>query len=282
MPYLKCFSHVRLDGVWRLAQGSGSWVILIALLLAMQHLSAGADLSVGQQASPQSVAFGRYIGSLQHGSPFTESVPTAVVIEASIPALYKESVLLAVKQTRNNEPGEILILGMDGDGAVAEEVIARYLTIEEQMERLPRSSTLIAPENYKFQFRGQVKTGNGSAHVYDITPRKRRPGLFKGQIWIDAVTGAELLVSGHLADAPLTSGSITFVREITLAASGYTRVTHLTFAVPLLGRSELIVTERPLPSTFDVPTLQGSPQRGPTLFNMPSSQGALGRPTPVY
>ena len=158
---------------------------------------------------------------------------------------------------------------MGGDGAVAEEVIARYFTIEEQMENLPRSSTLITPENYRFQFRGQVKTGNGSAYVYDITPKKRRPGLFKGQIWIDAVTGAELLVSGHLTDTPSPTGSITFVRETNLDASGYTRVTHLTFAVPLLGRSELIVTERPLPSTFDVPTLQGSPQHRSTLFNLP-------------
>jgi len=270
-----------LNRAWGLAQGFGSWGSLIAVLFVIQQPSAAGDL-IGQQTPPPSVAFGRYVASLEHGSPFAESGPIAVLIEASIPALYKESVLLAVRQTGNNERSEFLILGMDGDGAVAEEVIARYFTIEEQTENLARSSTLITPENYKFQFRGQVNRGNGSAYVYDIAPRKRRPGLFKGQIWIDAATGAELLVSGRLTDTPSASSSITFVREITLDASGYTRVTHLTFAVPLLGRSELIVTERPLPSTFDVPTLQGSPQRGPTLFNMPSSQGALGRPTPVY
>jgi hypothetical protein len=73
-----------------------------------------------------------------------------------------------------------------------------------------------------------------------------------------------------------STSSITFVREINLDASGYTRVTHLTFAVPLLGRSELIVTEHPLTSTVDVPTLQGAPQHRSNLFNLPSSQGALG------
>ena len=242
----------------------------MAVLFVVPQLSAAGDLSSRQQTSPQSVAFGRYLASIEHGSPFAESGPMAVLIEASAPALYKESVLLAVRQTGNNERSEFQIVGMGGDGAVAEEVIARYFTIEEQMENLPRSSTLITPENYRFQFRGQVKTGNGSAYVYDITPRKRRPGLFKGQIWIDAGTGAELLVSGRFTDAPSRTDSITFVRETKLDASGYVRVTHLSFAVPLLGRSELIVAERPLPSTFDAPSLQGSPQHGSTLFNLRS------------
>ncbi len=282
MLSLKYFSQMRLVRAWGFTQRFGSWGSLVAVLFAIQKLSAGGDLLIKQQVSPQNVAFGRYIASLQHGGPFAESGPMAVLIEASVPALYKESVLLAVRQTGNNERSEFQIVGMGGDGTVADEVIARYFTIEEQMENLPRSSTLITPENYRFQLRGQVKTGNGSAYVYNITPKKRRPGLLKGQIWIDALTGAELLVSGHLADAPLTSSSLTFVREITLDESGYTRVTHLTFDVPLLGRSELIVTERPVPSTSEVPTLHGSPQHGSTLFNLRGSQGALGLPAWVH
>jgi hypothetical protein len=273
MLSLKCFSQVRKGRAWGLNLGFGFWASLIAVLFVVPQLSAGGDLFVRQQASPQGVALGQYLASLEHGSSLAESRPMAILIEASVPALYKESVVLAVRQTGNNERSEFQIVGMGGDGAVAEEVIARYFAIEEQMDHLPGSSTLITPENYKFQFRGEVKTGNGSAYVYDLTPRKRHPGLFKGQIWIDAATGSELLVSGHLTGAPSTGSSITFVREMTLEASGYTRVTHLTFDVPLLGRSELNVTERPLRGALDVPTLQGSPQRGSTLF---------GSPAPVY
>ena len=104
---------------------------------------------------------------------------------------------------------------MGGDGAVVEEVIARYFAIQEQMENLPRSSILITPENYRFQFRGQVRTGDGSAYVYDITPKKHRPGLFKGQIWIDAATGAELLVSGQLHRCAFQNraASLSFARQ---------------------------------------------------------------------
>ncbi len=282
MLTLNCFSQLRLDRAWKIAQGFGSRQSLLAFLFMVPQLSAGSELSIQPRTSPRSVAFGRYLASLEHGSPFAGSGPVAVLIEASIPGLYKESALLAVRRIGNNERSEIQIMDMGGDGAVIEEVIARYFTIEDQMEHLPRSSILITPENYRFQLRGQVNTGNGCAYVYDITPRKRRPGLFKGQIWIDGATGAELLVSGQFAEAPLTSGAITFVREIILEASGYTRVTHLSFAVPLLGRSELIVTEHPLTSTSDIPKLQGAPAHKSNLFNLPNSLGALGRTSQIY
>ena len=78
---------------------------------------------------------------------------------------------------------------------------------------------------------------------YDISPRKRRPGLLKGQIWIDAASGAELLISGRFTDFPSAGENVTFVRETKLDAAGYTRVSHVNFSVPLLGRSEVIVTE---------------------------------------
>src|SRR5271166_2979651 len=88
----KYFSQMRLDRAWGFAQRFGSWGSLMAVLIAIQQLSAGGDLLIRQQTSPQSVAFGRYIASLEHRSPFAESGPIAVMIEASIPALYKESV----------------------------------------------------------------------------------------------------------------------------------------------------------------------------------------------
>jgi len=223
------------------------------------------DLSV--TPSPQSVAFARYVGSLENRDPFTESGPVAVSVQASAPDLYKESALLAIRRTGDNQRSEYLIAGIEGDGAVVEQVTARYFKLQEEIDNLPKSSVLVTPENYKFRFRGEVKTGAGRAYVYDITPRKHRRGLFKGQIWIEADTGAELLVSGRFTDAPYKNESITFVRETKLDESGYVRVTHLSFAVPLLGRSELTIEERPL-RIAELPMPQGSPridgQRGST------------------
>ena len=77
----------------------------------------------------------------------------------------------------------------------------RYFALQEQIENLPLAAVQISPTNYTFRYRGEVNTGNGTAFVYDITPRKRRPGLFKGQIWIEGGSGSEVLISGRLEDA---------------------------------------------------------------------------------
>lgn len=232
---------------------------VLAISLAMCPLVPAHDLSVRLPPSPQGVAFARYVASLENRDPFTESGPVAVLIQASAPELYKESALLAIRQIGDDERSQYLIAGIAGDGVVVEEVTARYFKLQEEIEKMPKSSVLITPENYKFKFRGEVKAGTGAAYVYDITPRKHRPGLFKGQIWIDAATGAELLASGRFQGTPSKADSITLVRETKLDASGYVRVSHLSFAIPLLGRSDLIVAERPLRLT-EVPMPQASPQ----------------------
>ena len=104
--------------------------------------------------------------------------------------------------------------------------------------------------------------------MYDISPRKHRPGLFKGQIWIEAGTGAEVLISGRIADAPSVGGSVDFVRETKLDGAGYARITHLSFTVPLLGRSELVVTERPLGGQDDIQMPQAPPKHESSTLDL--------------
>ena len=85
------------------------------------------------------------------------------------------------------------------------------------------------------------------AYMYDISPKKNRVGLMKGQIWIDARTGAEVFLSGQLTVPRSIPGGVSVVRETTLPDdSGLTRTSHLVFWVPQLGRSELAIVERPL------------------------------------
>jgi hypothetical protein len=176
--------------------------------------------------------------------------------------------LLAIRNTGEDERSQYVILGIVGDGAAVDEVTTRYFALWEEIENLPLSSIQISPANYKFRFRGQVKTGIGSAYVYDITPRKHRPGLFKGQIWIEAGTGAPVLISGHLERVISIGSSVDFVREMRLDGPGYARVTHLSFTTPLLGRSELVVTERPLGSQDDIQMPQASPSRESSSLNL--------------
>ena len=235
----------------------------------IQHLPA-SDLLVRSQSRPESVAFARYIASLEQHNPLTEAGPVAVLIEASLPHLYKDAELLAIRRMGENERSEYLIVGIVGDGAALDEVTTRYFALQEEIENLPLSSIHISPRNYTFRLRGEVKTGIGSAYVYDITPRKRRPGLFQGQIWIEAGTGAEVLISGRLEGTTSIGSCVDFVRETKLDGPGYARVTHLRFTVPLLGPSELVVTERPLGGQDDIEMPQGSSQRESSALDLPN------------
>jgi len=94
------------------------------------------------------VAFARYIASIHERNPFTESGPVAVEIQASLPGLYKESRVLAIRQTGESERSEYRVLQIEGDATVVQEVIARYFQVEEQLEDLPVSSVTITPANY--------------------------------------------------------------------------------------------------------------------------------------
>jgi hypothetical protein len=262
--FFKRCSHTRSGRISRLTDRLCYWGRAAVIIFTIQHLTA-SELVVRSQSRPETIAFARYIASLEK-HPISEQ-PLAVMIEASLPQLYKDAQLLAIKKTGENERSEYLLLGIVGDGAAVDEVTTRYFALQQEIESLPASSVQISPENYKFRLRGEVKTGAGSAYVYDVTPRKRRPGLFKGQIWIEAGTGAEVLISGRLQGTSSIGGSIDFVRETSSDGAAYARVTHLTFIIPLLGRGELVVTERPLASQNEIQAPQEPSKRESSMLN---------------
>ena len=127
-------------------------------------------------------------------------------IEASLTDLYKSAVLVGLRTPGVNELGGFQVLQVGGDATVAEEVIGPYWTARQQLDLLSRSSVAITPENYKFQFAGEVKTGGALAYIYDVTPKKKRPGLMAGRLWIDASTREEVEFSGYAIDMPAAKG----------------------------------------------------------------------------
>lgn len=203
-----------------------------------------ADSSVAVNVSARELAFAHYIGTAVDRDPLTKSGPVGIYIEASLPDLYKSASLLAVRTQRENQPGEVQVLLIAGDGTVAGEVIDRAFTFQRQLQSLPVSSIAITPANYKFHFAGEVKTGASSAYIYDIAPKKNRPGLFAGHLWMDAGSGQEVTLTGYLKDMPSTSGRVEVVRDTMLMnGAPFARVSHVAFTVPLLGRAQVTITE---------------------------------------
>lgn len=220
-----------------------AWSVLL-LILFTGPAARAAKVPIVASDRSREVAFARYITSYGERDAFANSGPVGVLIEASLPKLYKEAALVAIRMHGEHGGPALQVLQMAGDATVTAEVIERYLAIQQQLDLLPHSSVIIAPSNYNFHFAGEVKTGDTLAYIYDIAPKKKRPGLVSGQLWIDSGTGHEVMLSGHMLDPAAASGRVGFVRDTKLInGSACGRITHVTFEIPLLGRAEVSITE---------------------------------------
>jgi hypothetical protein len=219
------------------------WPALL-MILSIGPPARAADVAVLMNDPSRELAFARYVTSHVQSDPFKQSGPVGVFIEASLPELYKSAALLAVRRQGEDKRSELQVLQIAGDGTVADEVIERYFALRQEVDLMPLSSVAITPSNYKFHYAGEVKTGGPAAYVYHITPKKNRPGLLQGKMWMDAGSGGEVMLSGHLMDLPASGGRVDIVRDTELMnGSAFARVTHVGFTVPLLGRAEVVITE---------------------------------------
>ena len=224
--------------------------LALALLTVMSTANARAsDSAEILSITSPALAFGRYIAFLNQRSPFTESGPVALEIEASLPGLGKQACLSAIRETGASERSEYQVLHIEGDSMVKREVIARYLSAQTQAERLPLSSTLISPANYKFHYAGSIHSLGTLLYVFQVSPRKKRVGLIQGQIWIDPVTGVAVHQAGHYVKMPsVFLHRIEVARDTSLRDGlSYIRTTHTAIETRRHAlRAELTITERPL------------------------------------
>ncbi|HWB85551.1 MAG TPA: hypothetical protein VG675_15510 [Bryobacteraceae bacterium] len=125
-----------------------------------------------------------------------------VEIDASLPRLKKHGRLYALR--RISSLGRITYerLRFEGDGTVKSQVIARYLTAEAQAQQTQNPALAVTPENYKFKYKGANELDGRTVYVFQVTPRKKQVGLFKGEVWIDSTTYLRLQESGRLVKSP--------------------------------------------------------------------------------
>lgn len=144
----------------------------------------------------------------------THDASMDVEIDAALPKLKKYGRLHALR--RISALGRITYehLFFEGDGTVKNQVIARYLTAEVEAQKNQSPSLAITPDNYKFKYRGQSEVQGRSAYVFQLTPKKRRVGLFKGEVWIDAATYLRVQEVGYFVKSPsIFLKKVEFVRR---------------------------------------------------------------------
>jgi hypothetical protein len=224
-----------------------SLVALLSLALSFTASASGAVVSQTISVDPPapSQALARYLASAANGDPW--SAPNAVLLEidACLPRLAEQGHLRAVRDWPEQQTPEYKVIHIEGDAMVKQQVIARYLAAEQRAAAMPTSSLAVTPANYNFRYVGS--SGGPPVYAFHITPRKKRPGLINGELWIDGATGLSVHEAGYLVKRPSTFiRKLKINRDVSLRDGvPYSRTTHVEIDVRLVGRAELMIVESP-------------------------------------
>jgi hypothetical protein len=169
-----------------------------------------------------------------------------VDIAASLPKLNKQGRLHAFRHVSRLGRITYDALHFEGDNTVKNHVIAKYLSAEAEAQTEGADTFAVTPANYKFKYKGVQQSGDETAHVFEVTPRHKRVGLFKGEIWVDADTFLLLRESGRLVKTPsFFLKKVEFVREYQIQGGvSVPRQLRTLVDTKLVGPAELTIDFR--------------------------------------
>lgn len=202
-------------------------------VISLTACEEGVDLSPATPSAPAAAAptvpsqagfiLEKFLEASRQQQDSLRDSTMEVRIQGRFPKLKREAVVQGVR--RIDPAGEISYsnLSSQGDGTIRKEVIAKYIEAEtEASASLVRGNGKVQaiginPDNYKFKYKGPAKLGDRQAYVFQLTPRQKRLGLFKGEIWIDADTYQTLREAGTLVKNPsIYLRKVEFVRDYAL------------------------------------------------------------------
>ena len=208
--------------------------------------AAGLALPAGPVAMAPEAIVETYCSVARNQAHSLDGASMEVEIEASLPKLKKHGRLHALR--RISVLGRITYehLRFDGDGTIKNEVIARYLTAETQAQSDPAMKLDVTPQNYKFKYKGLAQDGDRDVHRFEVTPRKKRVGLFRGEIWIDAATYLRVREAGSFVKNPsIFLRKVQFVRKYEIRDGiSVPRELHSSVDTWLVGKAEINIEFR--------------------------------------
>jgi hypothetical protein len=129
-----------------------------------------------------------------------------------------------------------------GDDSIKKDVIAKYLQAELEAGAANKSLNIV-PQNYKFKYWGIYGEGNWRLHLFELEPRKKQAGLFKGWLWVEAKTALPVREQGEFVKSPsVFLRKIEFIRDYELR-DGQARPVSIesTIQTRLVGNAEVRV-----------------------------------------
>lgn len=198
---------------WALAAGRGTETVLVPRA-SVPRMAPELALKTFEQRAAR-----------QLNEPVSYSANT--VVEAELPASAQKGEYRL--RRRFIAPKTLLFTPVRfvGDNFVKSNVITRLLQTEvEHVNKGEGAQTAINEANYKFSYKGTDAIDGGSVHVFQVRPRAKRPGLFKGRVYLDASSG-----SLRRAEGTLVKTQSIFIKKIEFVQDyadleGYTLPVH--------------------------------------------------------
>ena len=220
---------------------------LLTLGLASTALASSplATEIVSVDPPAASLALERYLAGAANDAPWSEPNSVLLEIDASLPRLAERGNLRAIRHWSKHQTPDYQVIHIEGDAMVKQRVIAGYLTAEKEAAAIPASSVAVTLANYKFRY--LASSGGTPVFAFQITPRYKRTGLIKGELWIDGSTGLAVHEAGYLVKRPsIFIRRLKITRDVSLSDGvAYVRTTHVDIDIRFAGHAELTIVESP-------------------------------------
>lgn len=175
--------------------------------------AASALANPSKPPVPEDEMVNRYIDATQQQQTALRGGTMEVDIDAAVPSMKTHGKMHALKSISKLGKITYHALGFSGDNSVKTEVIARYMKAEMDAAQGEQNYS-ITPTNYKFKYKGLEARNGRDVYVLHVTPRQKRPGLFKGELWLDSQTYLPVREQGSFVKTPsMFLKKMQFVRD---------------------------------------------------------------------
>ncbi|HUK88000.1 MAG TPA: hypothetical protein VLT85_10075 [Terriglobales bacterium] len=188
-----------------------------------------------------------YQRKLQAQAQYLAEYSAATTIRAELPQSFQQGEFELTRHYSAPNSLKFKAVKYSGDGFVKSNVITRLLQSEvDHVAKGESALTAISPDNYKFSYKGTEQVDGQPTYVYEVKPRQKRPGLFKGKIYLDVFTGGLRRAEGVIVKSPsFWVKKIEFVQEYAdFGTFTFPVHMHSVASTRLIGQAVVDVTTR--------------------------------------
>jgi len=191
-----------------------------------------------QQTTPAKSITDNLADSVHKGDPESNVARDT----AAAPGLDKRATLRAMRTTSSTGAVTYTTLDACGDRMLRREVIGRFLSAESDTRKI--AELAVTPFNYRFHPNGFREEQARRVYMFQLAPKKKKVGLFKGELWVDGQTGQPVHEAGQFIKTPsVLIKRISFTRDYALRDGlGVPVHIHSIVESRIFGRVELDIT----------------------------------------